>query len=82
MTSRTPKKPAESDVAALHMARIYDGRDDRQTRGRWAIRIRVWAHRHGDRVHRYGTGENRKAVYDLVELEALADQLGLRAVHG
>ncbi len=77
-SSKEPRKPAEIDVAALHMARTRDGSDDATARKRWAGRIRIWAHRYGDdgRVNRYGKA-GRRTVYDLVELEALADQLGI-----
>lgn len=68
-----PAYPADAHLAAMHLARIYDGTDvpDPGRIHQWATRLRVWAHRYPDRVHTFGRVA-RKTIYDLVEVERLA----------
>lgn len=74
--ARTAQHPAAIDVAALHMARTYDRTDSPAARRRWAGRIRVWAHRRGGELGDYGR-EGRARIYDLAELQAIADRMSL-----
>lgn len=74
-TRGEPLRPAEVDVAALYLARAYGGGDTSvEARRRWAGRIRAWAARYPDEVHRYGR-RGRRGVYDLAELDAIAKRL-------
>lgn len=66
-----PRRPAEIDVAALHLARVYGNEPTKPVLRRWAGRIRLWAHRHPEQVHHYGR-EGRRGVYCLDELRAAA----------
>lgn len=66
---------ADAEMAALHLARVFDGRDpDDRRSGQWQTRIRVWAHRYPTRVYRYGH-IGRRTQYDLGQLEDLAGEL-------
>lgn len=74
---------ADAQMAALHLARVFDGRDPDPRRIRqWEGRIRVWAHRFPDRIDRFGHlcgdrfGYARwRTQYDLGQLEDLAREL-------
>lgn len=70
-----PVVPAEIDVAALHLARAYgDGDNSPTALRRWQARIRLWAHRYPDQLRQYGR-IGRRTVYDLAELDTLAQRL-------
>jgi hypothetical protein len=71
---RQPQHPAATEVAALHLARTYDHDTGPEARRRWAGRIRVWAHRFAGELGDYGR-EGRSRVYDLAELQAIADRV-------
>lgn len=66
---------ADAEMAAVHLARIFDGHDPNRVRNRqWQTRIRVWAHRFPDRIQRYGCIK-RRTQYDLEQLENVAREI-------
>lgn len=69
---------ADASAAAVHLARIFDGRDPGPRRLRqWEIRIRVWRHRFPERIDQFDSGRRSQSrpQYDLGQLEGLAHDL-------